>query len=299
LDSEESRSLTNLVDTKMNFSYEFLDKLPVDILVGLDLNLPTGKTRLETLERNRMLDPDLVSIHKYGEGFNVNPTIGMARVWDSWAVGLGVGYLFRGEYDYSEAVIDFDPGDIFSLTGQLLCAVSSQVTMKFYGEMARYDKDRVLGEDYYEESDFLLVGAEMGIGGENLKTTLAVEGIYRGKSKFQEAGSGLLTEDRSSYGDEYRVTLAGSYRIGDSTILRPQFHYLQVNENDYAQTSPFYIGDRSKISLRVSMLREFANAFHGEFSLSGYQLDVDRNWYHTDERTYRGGVAVALITRRF
>jgi hypothetical protein len=299
LSGTHGRSLSCVVDTKLNFTYMMVDRFPADVIFGLDFNLPTGKTKLDNDELALLLDPDLVEISQFGEGFNINPSIGMARVWDSWAAGIGVGYLLRGKYDYSESVLDFDPGDIWSLTGEVLYAVSSKVTAKFYGEMARYGKDRVRGEDYYEESDFMLVGAEMEYYGKNLETSLAVEGIYRGKSKFQETGSGLLTEDRSSYGDEYHVTLSCSYQLRESTILRPQLSYLQVNENDYAQTSPFYIGDRSKISLRVSMLREFRNAFNGEFTLSGYQLDVDRNWYHSDARTYRGIAAVAMVTKRF
>ena len=99
-----SDSLSCIIDTKANFSYEIVDKFFADLIFGLDFNLPTGKTKLNLEQQGLVLDPDLVAISRFGEGFNVNPTITMAKVWNNFAAGIGVGYLWRGEYDYSEAV---------------------------------------------------------------------------------------------------------------------------------------------------------------------------------------------------
>ena len=41
----------------------------------------------------------------------------MAKEWDRWVVGLGVGYVWRGEYDFATNIRDYDPGDIFTATG--------------------------------------------------------------------------------------------------------------------------------------------------------------------------------------
>ena len=75
--------------------------------------------------------------------------------------------------------------------------------------------------------------------------------------------------------------------------------YLWVNENDYSQLSSFYIGDRSKLSFSVSVLKKFGRSFSGTFSLGGYILDVGRNWYHSDDRTYKGITAGILLSKRF
>ncbi len=40
-------SMTTVVDTKLNLSYALVDKWPVDLLFGLDFNLPTGLTNLD------------------------------------------------------------------------------------------------------------------------------------------------------------------------------------------------------------------------------------------------------------
>jgi len=294
-----SRSLSCVIDTKLNFSYTLLDKLPADLIFGLDFNVPTGKSKLDNEDLSLLLDPDLVEISRYGEGFNVNPTVAVAKVWDIWAAGIGIGYLFRGEYDFSELIRDYEPGNILSITGEVVRLFSSDFRTRLYGEFARYEKDKVRGEDYYEESDFLLVGMDMHYYQDKWDALMALEGIFRGKSKFQEEGAGLSTEDRASYGDEYNLLISGVYYWSEKTTVRPQFYYLWVFENDYASSSPFYIGDRQKASIQVSVLREISPLFDGEITLRGYILDVERNWYHSDDRTFRGFICSILLTRRF
>jgi len=101
-----SRSLTHLLDTKVNLSYEILGKLPVDILIGLDFNLPAGKSNLKERDQVLLMDPDLVTITNFGEGFNVNPTVSIAKEWGNWVVGVGFGYVWRGEYDFRNKVFE-------------------------------------------------------------------------------------------------------------------------------------------------------------------------------------------------
>jgi hypothetical protein len=296
---DRSRSLSCVVDTKLNFSYALVDRFPADVIFGVDFNLPTGKTKLDRDELALLLDPDLVEISQFGEGLNINPTVALAKVWDSWAAGIGVGYLLRGEYDYSEAVLDYKPGNILSITGEVVGLFSSEWKGRLYGELARYGKDKVRQLDYYEESDFKLIGVEMGYYREVWDTSFCIEGIFRGKSRFQEEGVGLLTEEQSSYGDEYNLSLSGRYLWNDATTVRSQLAYLRVNENDYSQSSPFYIGDRDKVSLLVSVLKKFGPSFNGEFSLGGYILDVGRNWYHNEGRTYKGLMATVMLKKQF
>lgn len=294
-----SRSLSCVVDTKLNFSYTLVGRFPTDVIFGVDLNLPTGKTKLNRDELALLLDPDLVVIRQFGEGFNINPTIAFAKIGDTWAVGIGVGYLLRGKYDYSETILDYEPGDILSITGEAVRLFSSGWKGRLYGEFARYGKDKVQRMDYYEESDFKLIGVEMGYSQKNWDTSLCVESIFRGKSKFQEKGAGLLTEDRSGYGDEYNLSLSGKYFWNDRTTIRYRAAYLRVYENDYAQNSPFYIGERYKVSFLAALLKTFSPTFNCEFSLSGYILDVGRDWYQTEGRNYKGVMAGVMLKKQF
>jgi len=298
--SEASRdSLSCGIDTKLNFSYQIVDRFFADLIFGLDFNLPTGKTKLNLEQQRLLLDPDLVAISRFGEGFNVNPTITLAKVWNDFAAGIGVGYLWRGEYDYSETAMNYKPGDIYNLTGEVSYYFSPRWQGRLFGEVAHYGKDEVGGREYYEEGEFFLGGTGLNYFQTNWEARLTAQGIIRGKSQFQQAGEVLTTEDRKSYGDEWSADLACKYNLSKVTTLRSQLSYLFMVANDYVSDSPYYIGDRKKASLSFAIARQFTPILKGELGLGGYILDVGRNWYHTDDRTYSGLIASVMLMATF
>jgi hypothetical protein len=292
-------SLACNIDTKANFSYEVVDKFFADLIFGLDFNLPTGKTKLNLEQQRLVLDPDLVDISKFGEGFNINPTITMAKVWNKFAAGIGVGYLWRGEYDYSEAAMNYKPGDIWNVNGEVSYYFAPSWQGRLFGQVAHYGEDQLGGQDYYEEGVFFLAGTGINYFQTDWEAKLTVQGIFRGKSQFQDVGQILTTEERKSYGDEWSADLSWKYNLSKVTTLRSQLSYLWVLENDYPSDSPFYIGDRQKAALTCAIARQLTPYLKGELGLGGYILDVGRNWYHTDDRTYTGLVASVMLTAMF
>jgi hypothetical protein len=289
LDAYPKESLTNLIDTKMNFSYEFVNKFPIDMLIGLDLNLPTGKTKIEAIERNRLLDPDLVTINNYGEGFNVNPTFILAKTLNKMSVGMGVGYVFRGEYDYSEEFRDYDPGDIFNVTTQVAYYFSDDWKVSLSGEYGYVSKDKINNRDYYHEGDFYLLDLELFHTASRWDATFNMTALFRGKSKFEDFNAALSTEDQNSYGDEYEATALYRYFLNDAVTLKTQLQGLWVTENNYSSSHPLYWGDRKKIMLGLGVNRKLMPGFDCELYLRGFVMKDDRNWYHPDDDvTYRG-----------
>ncbi len=289
LKNEESRSLTNLIDTKMNFSYEFVGKLPVDVLVGLDLNLPTGKTRLETLECNRMLDPDLVSIHNYGEGFNLNPTVIAAKTWKDFSAGVGIGYVFRGEYDYSEEFMDYDPGDIFNVTAEVVYYISEAWKTSLYLEYGTISEDQLKDEEYYKEGDYYLFDFFLYHTRKQWDATFNLSALFRGKSEFQDLNTGSLSEeDRDGYGDEYEFTVTYQYFLSDLTTLKTQGQILWITDNDYSSDHPLFWGERKKYSLGLGVVRKLTQSIDCELFLRGYYMTDDPNWYNEEDVDYTG-----------
>ncbi len=286
-------------DTKANFSYEIVDKFFADLIFGLDFNLPTGKTKLNSEQQRLVLDPDLVAISKFGEGFNVNPTITLAKTWNKFAAGIGVGYLWRGEYDYSETAMSYKPGDILNLTGEVSYYFAPMWQGRLFGEFAHYGKDQVGGRDYYEEGVFFLGGTGINYFQTDWEARLTVQGIFREKSQFLGQSDVLTTEERNSYGDEWSADLSWKYNLSKVTTLRSQIFYLYMLANDYASDSPFYVGDRQKTAISCAIARQFTPLLKGEAGLGGYILDVGPNWYHTDDRTYTGLIASVMLTATF
>jgi hypothetical protein len=296
---EPKDSLATVIDTKLNFSYAMIDRWPVDILFGLDLNLPTGKTDLDNAEPRLLLDPDLVAISRYGEGFNVNPTITIAKTGARWSAGIGVGFLMRGEYDFSDTVQDFDPGDIINITGEAHYAFNNRWQGRLFGEVAWYGTDEVDGEDYYQEGDFFLAGAGVSYYRDRWDADISFKSIFCGKCDFPVSPGEIGTEDRGGFGDEYLTDLVARFRLNPATTLQSRLYYLVVTENDYDGDDPSYIDGQEKISLAVSLQRSFTPTFSGCIGIEGFQLDQGRNWYHDDDREYRGLVVDASIKKAF
>lgn len=63
------------------------------------VNLPTGQSVLANTSTWARMDPDLVPIAVYGEGFNVGPTLGVTvPVNSNFTVVVNGGYTWRGKY---------------------------------------------------------------------------------------------------------------------------------------------------------------------------------------------------------
>jgi len=286
----KDHSLSCVVDTKANFSYEISDKFPADILLGLDFNIPTGRTNLDDDDLMLFMDPDLVSITSLGEGYNINPTLTLAKEWENWAAGIGLGYLWRGEYDFSKETRDYNPGDLFNFTGEVAYTFLPDWQARLFGEYVYFDKDEVRNADFYQEGEFFL----MGLGVNHYRTkwdaSFVVKGIFRGKSEFQEGVSvqDLRTEDRNSHGDEWSTHLSCNYYLNKKTTLKSLIRFFRVNENDYSSDSPLFIGEKQMASLALGITRIFSPRLEGELNLTGRILDDDKNWYYDDDRTYKG-----------
>jgi len=300
LDDQPKRSLTSLIDTKLNFSYEILGKAPFDMLLGLDFNLPTGKNKIKTIDRKHVLDPDLVTIASYGEGFNVNPTFIMAKTWDKIGAGIGAGYFFRGKYDYSNQFSDYDPGDILNLTTQVVYYFSDVWKASLSGEYGYVFKDKIKSKDYYHEGAFYLFDLKLSHTAQKWDATLNITSLFREKSKFQDADFKLTTEDRNSNGNEYEAKILYSYFLNDLTTLKTHLTGLLVTENNYASDHSLYWGERKKVTLGLGINHKFTPNIEGELFIRGFVMKDDRNWYHPNKDiTYRGINSGILISSYF
>ncbi|WP_319521634.1 hypothetical protein [uncultured Desulfosarcina sp.] len=292
-------SLTTAVDTKLNFSYAVVERFPVDVLFGLDFNLPTGKTDLDSEERSLLLDPDLVDISRYGEGFNINPTLTMARQEERWGAGVGIGYLWRGEYDFSDTAQNYDPGDVFNITAEGFYVFTDTWQGRVFGEMAFYGTDEMEDQEYYEEGDFFLAGIGVDYFKGKWEASLSGQGIFRGKCQFQADNLQLATEDRAGYGDEYLADLTVRFAMSPENALSSRLYYLMVLKNDYEEDDPSFIDEKQKVSLKVSFHHQFSEDFSGRIGLEGYLLDEGRNWYHEEDREYRGMIMDIAVSKAF
>jgi hypothetical protein len=297
-------SLDHLLDTKLNLSYAIIDKLPVDILIGLDFNLPTGKTNLKQSQLALILDPDLISINNYGEGFDVNPTITFAKEWGNWVAGAGFGYLWRGSYDFSSEIniTDYQPGAIYNVNAELRYFFSPAMYARFFGGHAWYGTDTVRGSDFFQEGDFSQFGLGLYYNQEKKwDTGVTFRGILRDKSKFQVTAGTLGTESNDRQGDEWIVDLAARFLPDEKTALRSFIQGRYFTENEYASTSPFFIGKREKLSIGIGATRALTSHFEAGLDLKGFVKHDDAANYpqSLSARDFQGFSVTLMLAGSF
>ncbi|MGB9699833.1 MAG: hypothetical protein ACPL5I_10650 [Thermodesulfobacteriota bacterium] len=297
----ESRSLSAPLDTKLNLSYEVLDKLPVDILIGLDVNLPTGKTALAVKDLVLMMDEELISINRFGEGYNINPTLTLAKELGNYVVGLSAGYAWRGKYDYSTESRNYDPGDIFTLSAEVRYDFTRTCFTRLFGNYAWYDKDKLEGADQYQEGDLYLLGWGLHYNPAKWQTGLVLRSIYRNKSKFQDSQGSLATEEKNSHGLEWRGDLYLHYLLTPKTTLKTGLQGVLITENDYPQNSTRYMGKKEKLSLGLGATTTLGAHFTADILLKGFIMHDEDSQYpeYRSGRTYRGFSLGAFITGLF
>ncbi|MEW6381865.1 MAG: transporter [bacterium] len=286
--------MTNTLDTRLNLAYPITDQLPVDILLGLDLNLPTGRTDLKEKELVFIGNPDIVSITNFGEGLNINPTVSLAKEWTSWAAGLGLGYVFRGKYDYCETVRDYDPGDIVNLTTQVNYNFLTSYQARLFADYAYFTKDTKRGKDSFQEGNFLRLGFGLNYSQTRWDAQASLQSILRGKSKSieEEPAPAFTTEDKNRHGDEWIAGISGRYSLNDQTSLKSQMEFLWADENDYLRTDPLYLGKKQKLSLGAGAGWQITSRLDADAMLKGFLLK-------NNDRDYQGASLIARLIASF
>lgn len=329
-----NRSLTHLLDTKVNLSYEILEKLPVDVLIGLDLNLPTGKSNLKLKDRGLIMDPDLVSITQFGEGFNVNPNLSLAKHWGKLQAGIGVGYIWRGEYnvttqfleindEFNRRIIkyyarDYDPGEIFNINAELRYDLLSSLQGRLFGQYVWYGKDQLKKKDFYQEGDLWLIGMGFEYNQKKWDMGFTLRSLFRNKSRLkQDLGNvwsypesewsirglnqPIRTEARNSHGDEWVADFYVRYFLDEKTIIKSFLQGLYVTKNDYPSTSTRFVGRREKGSLGMGVSRQLLPYLEGELFAKGFLMHDEERFLpeFLSERNYRGYSVGFYLTGKF
>ena len=289
-------SLTHTLDTKLNLSYVIEGKLPVDLLIGMDINLPTGKTDLSIADLALIRDPEIVSITTFGEGVNVNPTISLAKEWGPWSGGFGVGYNVRRKYDVSsEAFLtDYDPGDVFSLNALLQRETANGYVGRIFGKFSRFGKDRLHGADLFREGDYRMAGIGISRVGAAWEADVNVRGTFRGKTEILSGGS-LSTEPERSRGDEWSAEASVRHALRKDLSVSGSIRGLIVANNGYSDGSARHNGSKEKVALSIGCDRRFPGGMAAGVGLKGFLMSEETQAVPQprEERTSRG-VALAI-----
>ncbi|HIJ88246.1 MAG TPA: transporter [Desulfuromonadales bacterium] len=292
-------SMSGMLDTKIGATYRLTDTFPFELLFGLDFNLPTGTTNLSKDETRLVMDPDLLPINSYGEGFNVNPTITIAKGWNNWTFALGLGYLWRGSYDFSADLKDYQPGMVFNTLAEARYYYQAKSYARIFTGYTVYGTDTANGKNLLQEGDvFQIGGSVIHAVNPDVILTAGLRGIMRGDTTDYTRTA--TDQNQNAYnGDEIIIDLGGSYALDSKTTLTMplQLRFMADNGN----SGDRHVGAKKKYSLGAGISREITPILSADFTLKGYYKhdDPTRIPEAYNARTFTGAGIAASLTGRF
>gem|GEM_PF-2248995 len=309
-----SFDFNGLVDARVNMAYEIIDRLPFDLLLAVDLNLPTGKTKLSDAEFRSILDPDKVTITRMGEGFNINPSLIALKQWNALLASIGIGYIWRGEYDATDALTDYDPGDALNLTAEVDYNFSARWIGRLFGSYSRFNEDELADQEFFEPGDVRIFGGGITYARARWDLSASIKAILRDKDRRQVGGA-MVTDADSYYGDEWVYRLSGNYQLADRWSLGAWVQYLTIASNDFPPDALFnnnFVSRREKILLGAELVLRPAPGWAAGLKLQAYRMDVKDNPLYTAvidggfindvydvNKDFAGGAAAIWISAAF
>jgi hypothetical protein len=193
------------------------------------------------------MDPDLVEIASFGEGFNIGPTLGLnLPITPSIILTATAGYTWRGSFERegssvatsgtalpAQIATNIDPGDVFTFTGALgydLGAWAGKITGSISQETQTLESGLPLyraGRRYVVTGTWSYTWADIGV------TTLTAAAAHSGRNNVLFVGASELgTELMNTNSNMYRVGLQHLFPFG-ALWIGPLGSFLQRDQNAY------------------------------------------------------------------
>ena len=227
-------------------------------VLGVAVNIPTGESVLSGQRRLTRMDPDLVELGTYGEGFNITPSLGVTFApTANFIVTPSIGYSWRGEFDRESFVPatglftgrhTIDPGDVLTASVSAIAKVGTWIIQGSAG--------------YTAESEVYRDGVAIGKKGDGAianvaalypvsdKVNVLLNGSWGYFGKNDVPGSnGLVTELRNSNSHVFIGAIQPTYDLTDRLRIGFNYSFLYRNNNYYDTFQELYVPARVKHSV--------------------------------------------------
>jgi outer membrane lipase/esterase len=254
-------------DTALSATFTYTGANGIQPFVAIQTNLPTGTSVLPGNAPNARMDPDLVDITSFGEGFNLGGTVGVNFLLSSaWTLTTSAGYTTRGAFDRDGPLTPvFEPvtttliptsriksGDDFSLV-QAVTYTQGSFTDRLSGTMSIdsstiQDGVQVLrpGNRYFLSNDTTYAWSDV-IGA----TTLSASVAHSNRNNvYDVTSSALVKEITDTNSNVYRVSMQHMFPIG-SFALGPTVSYLYRDHNGYDPETLQFVPAKQRYSAGV------------------------------------------------
>ena len=296
-----SGSVATTTDTVLSGTVTYLGLPGVQPFVALQTNLPTGRSELFGSPANARMDPDLVDVATFGEGFNVGPSAGLAfPVSKSLILTTSAGYTWRGPFHVEadqtapppvlQTPTIINPGDDLTITAAANFAVGpvfGNLTGSFTRETATSQFDAPI----YRAGDRYLAAATLGyvwspgVGATTLTASAAHANHNDSLDLFQNA---LVREVQNSNSNVFRLGLQHLFPVGAFSV-GPIGSVLIRDHNGYDATTLQFVPGKERWS--AGLLAQYSPS-----PTITFNARVESVWIHESENPAIEDVAKFSVT---
>ena len=246
--SAQTGEVATMTDTVASTTVSYLGLNGIQPFFSLGLNIPTGRSALFGAAPNARMDPDLVDIANFGEGFNVGPTIGASLpISSTLVVTVSAGYTRRGEFVREKSIIPIDPtvqastkikpGDVITGTVSLAHQMG-QFSSTITGSISEDTATAVDGMEIYRPGRrYLISGAWSYTWPEFGVTSWSASWAHANRNDVLFAGAtALALEPFNTNSNLYRVGAQHLFPMGQ-WWLGPIGSFLLRDRNGYDSTT--------------------------------------------------------------
>jgi len=293
-------SLTGFTDTTLS-GYSRWTPFQIELEAALGLDLPTGKSALRTSQLPALQDQDLVTLERFGEGFDVNPTLTAYRNFGAVGFGLGLGYLLTGEFDLTSEIPndDLDPGDELTAAGLVDFYVGDVTRVLLQVAYTTFTTSKVGGTEVLREGDEIDARVTAEWRPEPWWVIVGMRNIVRIKSERPDSAGRLRTEPRNSNGNDLRARLVVGYVFTDAWAADASVDVRYVTANDYPADDALHDGGRIKVAFGPSVSWTPTRRLAVEAGVHYFVLDAKRSPFFPTETVVHGIHADLRLTYRF
>lgn len=295
-----SGGVDTATDTQLTANMTYLGINGFQPFAAMSANLPTGSSNLGGAAALARMDPDLVGIGSFGEGFNIGPTLGFnVSVTSQLVFATSVGYTWRGNYirENSLSALDptvqaqtrIEPGHLLTLTetaafqiGQL----ATQLTASVSQETATAENGVAL---YRPGLRYTVSGSWNYSWPEQWGVTNLTAGFSH-TARSEVLLGGLpppVRELVNSSSDLYRVGIQHLFPVG-SFAIGPSGTYLHRNHNSYDPVALQFVPEKKRWS--VGFVARYAAT-----DAVSFNVRLDRVWTRESENPALGGNKVNVL----
>jgi hypothetical protein len=273
--------LRGLTDLQAYTNYHLSSR---NIVLGLQVNFPTGKTKLKRGEFESSLAIShpifRYRVPNFGQGLKVLPSILWVYPWkETVVVGLGASYHYSGKYTSIENSEYYNPGNEILLTAGIDFRISPTANLSGDFIYTIFGKDTYEGEEIFGAGDKAILNLRLRkYFGYNI---LYLTGLYRSRAK-----NDLLVQNRQikTIPSNFDLQLQYLMRLSGKTHLSILAQGLRYGESE-TELSDGYILVAGLIPefkvtdyFSIQLIGKYnTGEFQNNLSLTGFEIGMGLN----------------------